>query len=120
MVVKNVGTQTVPGVTVTRMIDVDAGGDWEDDNAATSADTAAIFETSGPGVSLGALTKNIPHSAMIGNWMNGQDMETDDYACGLGGQGIFPPNDYIATVAYRLGDLRAGYSKTVKFVYKTF
>jgi hypothetical protein len=129
MVVKNIGTATVPFITLHRMLDVDAGGTWGDDLWVKTADSVAVVDSGSPGrgVMLEAGTRNVPHLTDAGGYGGFHDISKGgEYACDMftgnpaGGAVSSRASDYVALATYSIGTLRPGYSKTVTFIYRAF
>jgi hypothetical protein len=109
MTVKNLTGSTVTNVVLRRFADFDIDGEGGDDYHATTADSYFAWGSHGMVLRHIAQPATVTRSAAVTTW--------NDFSCSPTVVAGLIYGDYAGTLAYNLGNLAAGKSKTVKVAY---
>lgn len=113
MNVKNTTQQTISGVSIRRVADLDVDGDWADDWHTKTADAYMAWDTHGAVLKHVSQPSGVTHSTKIFAGAGGGLM-----ACAPSTAAGPVSGDQGGSIDYVLGNLTAGQSRTVKVTYE--
>jgi hypothetical protein len=116
--IKNRDSIKATDVVVMRHFDADVYGDPEDDHWARSNESAFAVDGSAAAFGLSPGTVGYTHFSAVHTL---GAFESLIGTCLFGAPASTPvTGDYVGTVGFSIGDIRAGGSKTVRFIYRSF